>query len=89
MTKRIGISAVTDSTTGDIIIKLVNILPVAVTPSIEFPGITSKSSAIYTVLTGKPESNLAHPAISNLTVQEAFTKEIPPYSFTVIRVKTK
>ena len=87
--KRIGISAVTDNTTGDIIIKLVNMLPVAVTPSIEFPGITSKSSAIYTVLTGKPESNLARPAISNLTVQEAFTKEIPPYSFTIIRVKTK
>jgi alpha-L-arabinofuranosidase len=88
-TKRIGISAVTDSTTGDIIIKLVNMLPVAVTPSIEFPGITSKSSAVYTVLTGKPESNLARPVISSVTVQEAFTKEIPPYSFTVIRVKTK
>lgn len=87
--KRIGISAVTDDTTGDIIIKLVNMLPVAVTPSIEFPGITSKGNAMYTVLTSKPESKLARPVISSIAVQEAFTKQVPPYSFTVIRVKTK
>lgn len=87
--KRIGVSAVTDNTTGDIIIKLVNMLPVAVTPSIEFPGITSKGNAMYTVLTGKPESKLERPVISSIAVQEAFTKQVPPYSFTVIRVKTK
>lgn len=87
--KRIGISAVTDNTTGDIIIKLVNMLPVAVTPSIEFSGITSKGNAMYTVLAGSPESKLARPVISSLTVQKAFTKEIPSYSFTIIRVKTK
>lgn len=87
--KRIGISAVTDNTTGDIIIKLVNMLPVAITPSIEFPGITPKGNANYTVLTGTPESKQSRPVISSIAVQEAFTKEVPPYSFTVIRVKTK
>lgn len=87
--KRIGISAVTDNTTGDIIIKLVNMLPVAVTPSIEFSEIASKGNAMYTVLAGTPESKLGRPVISSITVQEAFTKQVPPYSFTIIRVKTK
>jgi alpha-L-arabinofuranosidase len=87
--KRIGISAVTDNTTGDIIIKLVNMLPVAVTPSIEFPGIIPKGNAAYTVLSGTPENKQSRPVISSVAVQEAFTKQVPPYSFTIIRVKTK
>ncbi|MFP9114565.1 alpha-L-arabinofuranosidase C-terminal domain-containing protein [Flavobacterium sp. RHBU_3] len=87
--KRIGVSTTVDAATGDVIIKLVNLLPVAVKPAISTEGITATGTATYTVLTEKPESKSGKPVTTQLAVQDAFKKELPPYSFTVIRLKTK
>lgn len=87
--KRIGVSVVKESSSGDLIIKLVNVLPVAVTPSIEIANLATTENASYTVLAGNPEKTDARPITQNVTVKEAFSKELPPYSFTVIRIKTK
>jgi alpha-L-arabinofuranosidase len=87
--KRFGVSVVQDNASGDLIIKLVNILPVAVTPSIDLKDLSTTVNVSYTVLSGNPTNTTARPAIQKVTIKEAFSKELPPYSFTVIRIKTK
>ena len=87
--KRIGISVVKDNASEDVIIKLVNMLPVAVMPELNLANITAKETASYTVFTDKPNSKMAKPVVTNLSVKEALAKVLPPYSFTVIRFKTK
>ncbi|SFQ36033.1 alpha-L-arabinofuranosidase C-terminal domain-containing protein [Flavobacterium akiainvivens] len=87
--KRVGISATTDTATEDVIIKLVNILPVTVTPAIELQDIKTKGNAVYTTLTDVPEGKTGRPVTIQLPVQEALKKALPPYSFTIIRIKTR
>ncbi|MBF4484993.1 alpha-L-arabinofuranosidase C-terminal domain-containing protein [Flavobacterium sp. CSZ] len=87
--KRIGVSVVRDNASGDLIVKLVNMLPVAVIPSIDVSNLATTENAGYTTFSGNPESTTARPISQTITVKEAFSKELPAYSFTVIRIKTK
>ena len=87
VSKRIGVSAVEDKASGDLIVKLVNLLPVAVTPSIDFTNFSTAENAVYTLLSGNPEKTTARPVTQKIAAKEAFSKELPPYSFAVIRVK--
>ena len=79
-----------DSKSGDIILKLVNLLPVPVNAGI---NINSDSEilpeALKTVLTGNPDDKEAVPVTSGTTVSNNFKYEMPGYSFTIIRIKTK
>ncbi|KGO94638.1 alpha-L-arabinofuranosidase C-terminal domain-containing protein [Flavobacterium subsaxonicum] len=88
--KRIGISVVKDSKSGDVIVKLVNMLPVAVTPQMELQDITPKGPVSYTTFKGNAnaKSNVL-PVTAAVSLSEAVSKELAPYSFTVIRIKTK
>jgi alpha-L-arabinofuranosidase len=85
--KRIGVSAVQDKTTGDLIIKLVNVLPVSVAPSISVANLGTAENASYTLLSGNPEKTTVRPVTQQISAKEAFSKELPPYSFAVIRIK--
>ena len=86
---RIGSSIVRDSKTGDVIVKLVNLLPVSVETEIQLPGIGSvQPSAVRTVLAGAPESTPL-PVTDTIEVGANFKQQLPAYSFTVIRLKTK
>lgn len=85
--KRVGVSATVDGATGDVIVKLVNMLPVAVTPSIEVQNISLTSNVAYTVLSGNPEAKEAKQASTSITVAEALSKPLAPYSFTILRFK--
>jgi len=87
VSKRIGVSAVQDNASGDLIVKLVNLLPVAVKPSIDFANFSTAENAAYTLLSGNPEKTTARPVTQKIAAKEAFSKELPPYSFAVIRVK--
>ncbi|MFP9100233.1 alpha-L-arabinofuranosidase C-terminal domain-containing protein [Flavobacterium sp. RHBU_24] len=87
--KRFGVSAVTDAATGDLIIKLANVLPVSITPELELKDIAPVGAATYTLFTEKPDSKTGKPNVTTLSAKEALVKELPPYSFTVIRFKTK
>ena len=86
--KRIAVSAVTDSHTGDLIVKLVNLLPVEVRSSIALRGFGAlRPTAVRTVLTGRPDDRRAHPATSTLeTDGTEFPCLLPAYSFTVLRL---
>lgn len=86
--KRIGVSVVRDAHTGDLIVKLVNVLPVTVKADMELPSLESMNTmAVKTVLTGHPQDKTARPVESIIEVNEKLVYELPAYSFTVIRIK--
>lgn len=85
---RVGSSIVRDSKTGDVIIKLVNLLPVSIETDVQLPGMEGiQSSAIRTVLAGAPEATPL-PVTDTIEAGASFKQQLPAYSFTVIRLKT-
>jgi alpha-L-arabinofuranosidase len=88
--KRIAISVVRDTKTSDVIIKMINLLPVATTVSIDLRGINiANATATKTVLTGKPADTNSRPIVSSINMGETLTAALPDYSFTLIRIKAK
>ena len=86
--KRIGVSVVRDAHTGDMIVKLVNLLPVAAKMDVELPSLDGmKKTAVKTLLAGDPKDKNAKPVESTMEVSEKFAYELPAYSFTVIRIQ--
>jgi len=87
---RIAISVVRDTKTDDIIIKLVNMLPVAVNTSIDLKNESLENKeAIKSVLKGDPSDKNAKATVSITSVSELTNAELPAYSFTVYRIKAK
>jgi len=88
--ERIAVSTVEDTRGKAVIIKMVNLLPKSVQSSIDLSGISiADVNAVKTVLQGSPDSKDARPVVSSVPVTNKFSAELPPYSFTVIRIKTK
>lgn len=88
--KRLAFSVVRDVKSSDIIVKLVNVLPVAVNTSIDVSGLSiANSQAVKITLQGSPAEKNVKPVQSEFAVAEKFTSELPPYSVTVIRIKAK
>ncbi len=85
---RIAVSMVRDTKTNDLILKMVNLLPVNVNSTIDLKDFQIlDTKAEKTVLTGNPNDKKAKPVVSSCIVDKTFTSELPPYSFTVIRIK--
>lgn len=85
--KRFASSIVRDSASGDVIVKLVNLLPVEVNTQVDLTGVGAvQPSAARTVLTGKP-GDTPLPVKDTMTVSDKFDCQLPAYSFTVIRIK--
>lgn len=84
--KRLNVSVVTDSKTGDIIIKMANLLPVTAKTSIELPQLSKTTTAGKTILSGQPSDKKMLPVQSTTTVSSHFTEDLPAYSFTVLRI---
>ncbi|MCE8951343.1 alpha-L-arabinofuranosidase C-terminal domain-containing protein [Bacteroides thetaiotaomicron] len=86
---RVGSSIVRDSKTGDVIVKLVNLLPVSIETDVRLPGMDGiQSSATRTILAGAPETTPL-PVTDTIEAGTSFKQELPAYSFTVIRLKTQ
>ena len=84
------VSVVRDTKSGDLIIKVVNVLPNSVNTTIKLKGVNLKNSVGYkTVLTGLPDDMDLTPLTSEIKVGKAFRCELPANSLTVIRVKNK
>lgn len=86
--KRVATSVVRDSKTGDIILKMVNILPVEINTNVKLDGVRTASTATRTVLKGDPSDRTAKPVEDIISVDSNFHNTLAPYSFTVIRIKT-
>lgn len=85
---RVGVSVVKDGESGDLVVKLVNLLPVAVKTDVEIPSLAGHQAVGQkTVLSGRPSDTNAVPVESAMEIGEKFPYEMPAYSFTVIRIK--
>lgn len=96
--RRLAFSCVTDSASGDIIVKFANLLPVEVTTTLDLTALLSASlisesqtHAVITTLSGQPTDTQAAPVSTPLTLTPPSTLvTLPAYSFSVIRMeKTK
>jgi alpha-L-arabinofuranosidase len=87
--KRIATSFVTDAETGDLIIKLANLLPVAVSSTIDLSDmeIMKGEAANLTVMSGQPDDKTTIPVESTLSISETMDYELPAFSLSVIRIK--
>jgi hypothetical protein len=95
---RLFASSVLDSSTGDIILKLVNVLPSEVRSRIDLQGLRSNvlPSATLNVLSGDPAATNSFadplriaPRTSEIAVGNSFNYAAPPHSLSVIRLKSR
>jgi alpha-L-arabinofuranosidase len=85
--KRIAISVVRDSKSNDLIVKLVNMLPVNVNAQVDLTGLVSPGSTAKKIeLQGDPADKNAKPQESSITITDKSTLPLNPYSVTVIRL---
>jgi len=89
--KRIGVSVVRDSKTNDLIMKLVNMLPVTINSIIDLKamGLEGDIEISKTMLQGKLDDKNVQPQESHYTVNGVCKLEMAAYSFTVYRLKSK
>lgn len=86
---RVATSVVKDSKTGDIIIKLANLLPTEVKSGIDVSAFgLSTREAKLTVFKGQPSDEHVLPVESTVSVSDKMKYTIPAYSFSVIRIKS-
>ncbi len=84
--ERVGVSVVVDDETGDVIIKLVNLLPIEVNGKLDLSALGfAPTKAILNVLKGKPTDLQVAPAESTIEVSPDMDYTMPAYSFSVIR----
>ena len=87
VSKRIAKSIVRDSKTGDIIVKIVNLLPVEVNTTLDMSELNIANETVeISVLTGTPDDREAKPITSTVKLEEQNT--LPPYSLTIFRFNT-
>jgi alpha-L-arabinofuranosidase len=96
--ERLVASSVLDRQSGDIILKLVNVLPSEVQTRIELQGLRStlNPNATCTVLSGDPAAAnrfadplRVSPKVSKISVGPMFPYVAPPHSLSVIRLKSR
>lgn len=87
---RVACSVVKDNETDEIIIKLVNMLPVEVDTKLNADVLnTTSTNVIKTVLSGNSSDKSARPVESKTSVEEIQNMKLPAYSFSVLRIKNK
>ena len=84
--KRFGMSVVRDTASGNIYVKVVNMLPVAASFKLD-PGVLAGGGKCEKrVLQGLPGDKVAGVRTSAVTVGGELTDELAPYSFTVYKI---
>jgi len=84
--RRFGVSIVQDEETGDLIIKMANLLPVEINAKIDLSAYDLHEQGELTVLQGEPADENARPVEKLVQVSKNFKYQIPRYSFNVIRL---
>jgi alpha-L-arabinofuranosidase len=80
---------VSDDASGEIVIKLVNLLPVEIKGNIGVEGVAVPGQeATLTLLSGDPSDRNARPITSSFEAGSRFGYNLPPYSLSVIRLQT-
>jgi alpha-L-arabinofuranosidase len=87
--RRFGISVVWDDATGDLILKLANLLPVDINTSIDLSDYKIYGEGKLSVLQGEPADENTKPVEKDIQVSENLNYQVPGYSFSVIRLKVE
>ncbi|MGW8314827.1 MAG: alpha-L-arabinofuranosidase C-terminal domain-containing protein [Bacteroidales bacterium] len=87
--RRIGVSLVSQKETGDLILKLVNLLPVEVDAFINLNSFDIQEKGELIVLKGEPGDESVKPIKSEIRASGILPYHIPKYSFSVIRFRTR
>ena len=86
--KRIASSIVRNNKTNEVIIKMVNLLPVEVNAKLNIDNLNLKrDNVVKTVLTGRPDDSRTHPIESKVSLEKSDRITLPSYSFTVFKIK--
>ncbi len=87
LSRRIAVSAVTNTKAGKTYIKLVNMLPVSVDAHLSLTGLLDSERQCRTLtLQGTPDSETATPKEGTATLAPLSALPLPPYSFTVLEL---
>lgn len=89
---RVGTSIVKDAKTGDLILKMVNLLPVETDLEIDlrklFPENQGSLNSMRTVMSGQPSDSKASIKTDRVSLSSPFFNiPLQPYSFTVLRIQ--
>lgn len=84
--KRLGVSTIVDSKTGETYIKVVNLLPVPVTADMDFAAAPG-AKVTKTVLAGDPEAREARSVESMCSASDMASATYGPYSLTIYKIK--
>ena len=85
--KRFAVSVVRDSKTNDIILKMVNLLPVPVELKTDLSELNvAEQVAEVSVLSGNPADDKVLPVESKIHLSNELKYSLPAYSFSVIRI---
>ena len=88
--RRLATSLVHDSITGDYILRMANLLPVDVDAGISLAGLpVAAGQGQLSLLRGEVDDEHATPESFSVTVGPEFSYRMPPYSFSVIRMKAE
>ncbi len=87
--ERLGVSLVEDEKSGDLILKMVNLLPVGINAVIDMDGFDLDGNGTVTVLQGEPADEAVKPVETTIPFSPEFSYLIPEYSFSVIRFPAK
>jgi len=86
--RRIVTSAVEDSQSGDLILKLINIMPTATIATIDLDKIRIKENKAKEIILSGPLGSInIKPRYRTCQVANKFTHKLPANSFTIIRIK--
>ncbi len=86
--KRVKSSVVKDKETGDIIIKLVNAIPMTNSLTVNLGSLTgyNKTAKVSVISGNHNDRNVAKPETKNIEIGDTFKYEMPKFSFSVIRI---
>lgn len=85
--KRLGISIVRDTTDGSIIVKLVNLLPIATSVKLDLAKLGTGNKVERSVLQGKPADRQNPVTVTTLSIGTMLEDTVLPYSFTVWKIR--
>ncbi|NLO69697.1 MAG: alpha-L-arabinofuranosidase [Porphyromonadaceae bacterium] len=83
--KRFAISIVKESNSGDLIVKMVNLLPETANVKLELP-VLDNTKVTRTILTGKPADRKLSPATDEIILSKDSPIEVSAYSLTILRI---
>lgn len=84
--KRFAISVLRDSSDGSLIVKMVNLLPVATSVNLDLSNLSAGSKAEKSVLQGNPDDKSVPVIVTTVSIGAELKEVLPPYSFTVCKI---